>query len=149
MINKAILNVDGGARGNPGPAGAGVSLVDAANNEAIFEAGFWLGEMTNNMAEYTGLVRGLEVAIRGKVQMLTVFADSELMVKQINGEYRVKNANLKPLFTDVVGKLRLIPTWEVKHVRREENKRADQLANLAMDAQDDYIACDEIAVGAE
>ena len=81
--------------------------------------------------------------------MLTVFADSELMVKQINGEYRVKNANLKPLFSDVVGKLKLIPTWEVKHVRREANKRADQLANLAMDAEDDYIACDEIAVGAE
>jgi len=149
MINKANLNVDGGARGNPGPAGAGVSLVDAATDEAIFEAGYWLGEMTNNMAEYTGLIRGLEVAIRAKVQMLTVFADSELMVKQINGEYRVKNANLKPLFSDVVGKLKLIPTWEVKHVRREENKRADQLANLAMDAEDDYVACDEIAVGAE
>lgn len=149
MTNKANLNVDGGARGNPGPAGAGVSLVDAATDEAIFEAGFWLGEMTNNMAEYTGLIRGLDVAVRAKVHSLSVFADSELMVKQINGEYRVKNANLKPLFSEAIQRLQQIPTWEISHVRRDQNKRADQLANMAMDAQDDYVACDEIAVEAE
>lgn len=138
------LHTDGGARGNPGPAGAGISLCDAATGEAVFEAGYWLERMTNNQAEYTGLLKGLDAATRAGVEDLSVYSDSELMVKQINGEYRVKNPNIKPLFEQAWQKLKSIPKWKVHHVRREENRRADQLANMAMDMKEDVISTDEI-----
>lgn len=143
-MKPMTLHTDGGARGNPGPAGAGITLCDAESGEAIFEAGYWLERMTNNQAEYTGLIRGLDAASNAGAQELAIYSDSELMVKQINGEYRVKNANIKPLFEQAFGKLKTIPKWKLHHVRREQNKRADQLANLAMDLREDVITTDEI-----
>jgi len=136
------LHTDGGARGNPGPAGAGVSLCDAQTGAPVFEAGYWLGEMTNNQAEYTGLLRGLEAAARAGAKSLKIFSDSELMVRQITGVYRVKNPNIVPLFEQAYKKLKDIPAWSIQHVRREQNKRADELANVAMDRREDNVAVD-------
>ena len=139
-----IMHIDGGARGNPGPAGVGVVVQTADNGTYLFRKGFFLGTATNNVAEYTGLLRGLDLLatleLNGKV---TVVSDSELMVKQINGEYRVKAGNLKPLYQQATAKLRGLPSWEMTHTRRENNKLADELANRAMDAAADVDLDDE------
>ncbi|MEM6552547.1 MAG: ribonuclease HI family protein [Planctomycetota bacterium] len=134
-----VLHVDGGARGNPGPAAAGVCITDRETSAPLFEAGFWLGETTNNEAEYQGLIRGLDAALQLAPATLLIHADSELMVRQVEGKYRVKAANLKPLFRQVVDRLAELPSWSIEHVRRNKNERADELANLAMDAERDVI----------
>ena len=139
------LHTDGGARGNPGPAGAGISLCDAENRAPIFEACYWLGELTNNQAEYAGLLRGLDAAARAGADALKIHSDSELMVRQISGVYRVRNANMIPLFEQATRMLKAFPKWSIHHVRREENRRADELANRAMDLRDDVVVVDEIA----
>ena len=110
----------------------------------MFEAGYWLGEMTNNQAEYTGLLRGLDAAVRANAEKLDLHSDSELMVRQIAGVYRVKNANMIPLYEQAFRKLKEIPDWTIHHVRREQNKRADELANMAMDRREDFVAVDEM-----
>lgn len=140
---KITMHIDGGARGNPGNAGAGVVL-RGADDGALLEAGYYLGHQTNNVAEYTALLKGLEAAKRAGATELTVYSDSELLVKQINGEYRVKNPALKDLFDDAFGRLRGFAKWEVRHVRREQNARADELANLAMDAGADVVEVDAL-----
>ncbi|MEL7087003.1 MAG: ribonuclease HI family protein [Planctomycetota bacterium] len=131
------IHIDGGARGNPGPAGVGVVIQDTANDKYLYEAGYYLGEATNNVAEYNGLIKGLEVANELGAKRILVVSDSELMVKQINGQYRVKAENLKPLYQDAVKLLGRFGKWEMTHTRRENNKLADQLANRAMDAESD------------
>ncbi len=131
------LHIDGGARGNPGPAGVGVVIQDTANDTYIHEAGYFLGEATNNVAEYHGLIKALEVAVELGATRVLVVSDSELMVKQINGQYRVKAENLKPLYQQAVKLLGRFGKWQVTHTRRENNKLADQLANRAMDARAD------------
>jgi ribonuclease HI len=138
---KLTIHLDGGSRGNPGPAGAGVTIQDE-KGAALFEAAFFLGPMTNNMAEYTGLLRALDAAQKLKGTDLSVFSDSELLVRQINGEYRVKDEKLKPLWEEALTKLKSFPKWKVQHVRREGNQRADELANTAMDAGEDVIVID-------
>ncbi len=135
---KLTVHIDGGARGNPGPAGAGVAMCDAQGG-VVFEAGFYLGEMTNNRAEYGALLKALEVAELIGAEAVTVFADSELLVRQINGIYRVKNAGLKTLFGEATQRLGRFGEWSVHHVVREDNNRADELANMAMDAGQDVI----------
>lgn len=135
---KLTVHIDGGARGNPGPAGAGVTMRDAQGG-VVFEAGFYLGEMTNNRAEYGALLKALEVAEQIGAEAIAVFADSELLVRQINGVYRVKNAGLKELFGEATQRLRRFGEWSVCHVLREANSRADELANMAMDAGQDVI----------
>lgn len=136
---QALIHIDGGARGNPGPAAAGVCITTPDGSEALHEAGYWLGELTNNEAEYQGLLHALKVARQLNFENILVKSDSELMVKQIKGEYRVKAANLKPLFVEARELLAGFPSWAIEHVRREKNKRADQLANIAMDAKRDVI----------
>ena len=136
---QALIHIDGGARGNPGPAAAGVCITTPDGSEALHEAGYWLGELTNNEAEYQGLLHALKAASQLGFESVAIRSDSELMVKQIKGEYRVKAANLKPLFAEARKLLGGFPAWGIEHVRREKNKRADQLANLAMDAQRDVI----------
>jgi ribonuclease HI len=138
---KLILYFDGGSRGNPGPAGAGVVLQDA-QGKPVYEAGFFLGRMTNNMAEYTGLLRGLEEANRRGATEMTIFADSELVVRQLNGDYRVKNEKLLPLFEAAFGWLKKLERWRINHLPRERNHRADQLANAAMDAGEHVVELD-------
>ncbi|MEM6756693.1 MAG: ribonuclease HI family protein [Planctomycetota bacterium] len=137
-IEEVVIHVDGGARGNPGPAGAGVVISDP-DGTPLHEAGYWLGRCTNNVAEYSGLLKALEVATTMNAQKVAVRSDSQLMVKQLLGEYRVKSADLKPLYQKASALLSAFPASTITHVYRDKNKRADQLANLAMDAETDRI----------
>ena len=133
------IHVDGGARGNPGPSGVGVVIADPENHCSVLEAGYFLGHATNNVAEYNGLIRALSEALKVGISNVKVFSDSELMVRQINGQYRVKSPALRPLFEQVMRLLDRFTRWEVTHVRREQNKRADELANMAMDRKKDVV----------
>lgn len=130
------LRIDGGARGNPGPAAAGVVITDSAG-ATIFAAGFYLGHATNNVAEYSALVRGLQHAKQLHGEKLDVFCDSELVVKQVNGLWRVKNPNLKKLCDQAKFLLAKFQSTSVRHVRREENTQADALVNQALDCRAD------------
>ena len=126
------LHTDGAARGNPGPAGIGVVLV-RPDGEVADELARYIGTATNNVAEYTALITGLERALQFGVFDLEVFSDSELMVRQLNGQYKVKNEGLKPLFARVqqlAGQFRSI---RYVHVPRERNRHADRLANEGID----------------
>lgn len=136
-----IIHVDGGARGNPGPAGAGVVIQDE-DGQRLYEASYFLGRQTNNAAEYHALIRALDRVQQFGAQSVTIFSDSELMVRQLTGEYRVKSPLLAPLFRQAQMLLLKVPRWTVRHVLREENKRADELANLAMDAGKDQVVFD-------
>lgn len=132
---RAVLRTDGGARGNPGPAGAGFVL-ETPSGDRIVGGGRFLGEVTNNVAEYEALLWGLDVAACRGIRELTVFADSELLVRQINGVYRVKHPNMKPLYARAVELIKKFDKVDVRHVRRCENVAADEYANAAMDARD-------------
>jgi ribonuclease HI len=127
-----LLQFDGGSRGNPGPAGIGVTLKDDRGTP-VYELSEFLGVCTNNIAEYTALLRGLTAAKALGANKVTVRSDSELLVRQINGIYRVKNAGIKPLYQQAIDLMRAIGDVKVSHVYREGNTRADELANLAMD----------------
>ena len=124
--------IDGGARGNPGPAGYGVYIQDA-DGAPIEELHGGLGVATNNVAEYNGLLAALRWAAEHGHRRLHIRADSELLVKQMRGEYRVKNEGLKPLFLQACALIRGIGDVTFEHVRRELNKDADRLSNLGMD----------------
>ena len=128
---SAVAHIDGGARGNPGPAGYGVRI-DRADG-TIVELKEPLGVATNNVAEYRGLLAALAWAARHGVDRLRVRSDSLLLVKQMRGEYRVKHPGLQPLWEEARGLARQIGDVRFEHVRRELNKDADQLANAAMD----------------
>ena len=130
--NYVIANTDGGARGNPGPAGFGVFLSDQ-KGQKLGEISQYLGEQTNNYAEYSALLAALEWAIANGHRNLQVVSDSELMVKQIRGEYKVRNENLQPLFEKAKRLISQLDWFEARHVLRGENKKADGLANAAMD----------------
>jgi ribonuclease HI len=127
-----VLRTDGGARGNPGPAGAGFVL--ERDGEVVVRGGAFLGETTNNIAEYEALIWGLENAADAGASNLIAYADSELVVKQMTGEYKVKHAGLKPLFARARDLSRALGHVDFVHVRREDNRLADELANEAMDA---------------
>jgi len=126
--------IDGGSRGNPGEAGIGVYFPGVAR---IAE---YLGTGTNNYAEYSALVTALRFAVFSRCEELHVFADSELVVKQIQGEYQVKNESIRLLYDSAGRWIRLIPRFSISHVRRENNKEADKLANLAMDTRRNSVS---------
>lgn len=128
------LFTDGAARGNPGPASIGAVLKDTSG-EIIAEISEYLGETTNNQAEYKALLAGLQKALELSIKKLEVFLDSELVVKQIRGEYKVKHPDLIPLHTETKSLIRKFPEITISHVRREKNKEADALANLALDSR--------------
>lgn len=131
---KYKLFTDGGARGNPGPAAAGVVLKDDGG-KVVKEMGMYLGICTNNEAEYRALILGLKMALKQEVSELECFLDSELVVKQLNGKYKVKNPNLK-VFFDSVKKLEFeFSDVTYKHVFRTNNKEADSVVNQVLDAQ--------------
>ncbi len=136
MPDKIIAYIDGGSRGNPGPAAAGFTLSDAAGTQ-LQAKGLVLGRATNNVAEYTGLVRAIEAASQIGAEQLVVFSDSELLVKQINGEYKVKSKLIKPFYEQAVSLLGRFESWQVRHVPRENNAEADKLVNRALDAGHD------------
>lgn len=127
------LFTDGGARGNPGPA-ATAALLFNQSNELVDFAGEYLGSTTNNQAEYRALLIGLQMAVDNGVQELLCNLDSELVVMQLNGAYRVKHKELIPLFEQIKELRTKFPKITFAHVRREKNKFADKLANLLMDA---------------
>jgi ribonuclease HI len=132
-LSKGIAKifVDGGSRGNPGPGGAGaVIIVDGKTKASISK---YLGTVTNNVAEYSGLLIALERALELGIQDVEVSMDSELVVKQMKGLYKVKNEKLKPLFQKAVSLSSQFASFKIAHIRREFNKAADELANEAMD----------------
>jgi ribonuclease HI len=135
-MNKIIIHSDGGARGNPGPSGIGVVLNDESG-AVVAEISRYLGETTNNQAEYKALIAGLEKAKDLAVEEVACYLDSELVVKQLNHEYKVKSADLAPLFLKVHNLSLSFKKISYTHVRREQNKIADRLANEAMDRGDD------------
>jgi len=130
---SVTLRTDGACRGNPGPAGAGV-LIEAEGTSGRIEISEYLGETTNNVAEYSAILLGLRKAEELSPSSLTIYSDSELLVRQILGEYRVKSPRLRPLFEETVRRLRRFPSARILHVGREENSEADRLANRAIDA---------------
>ena len=123
---------DGGSRGNPGPAGFGV-YIEGAKGEKLAELSEYLGKTTNNVAEYSGLLAALEYALKSGYGRLRVIADSELMVKQMQGKYRVNSPDLRPLYEEAKRRESRLDGFRIEHVLRGKNKNADRLANLAMD----------------
>ena len=128
---EAIVYTDGGSRGNPGPAGIGVVVVK--DGKTVLEVSEGLGVTTNNIAEYTALVTALEKCLELGFRQIEVRMDSELIVRQMTGQYRVKHEGLIPLFQKAKGLSNRFATFAIVHVRRELNKEADRLANQAMD----------------
>ncbi len=124
--------MDGGARGNPGPA-AVAAVATAPGGEVMGERRLYIGEATNNVAEYRAVLLGLQLARELGAADVEVVNDSELVSKQIGGQYKVKHAGLKPLHTDALRALREFERWQVRSVRRESNERADALVNQALD----------------
>ena len=130
---KARLFTDGGARGNPGPAAYGFVL-ETEDGTVLAAEGRAIGVATNNVAEYSGLVAGLRTALELHVPEIEVVSDSELLVKQMRGEYRVKNDALRALFVEASGLARNLQSVEYRHVKRAHNELADRLVNDALDA---------------
>ncbi|HSL22997.1 MAG TPA: ribonuclease HI family protein [Vicinamibacterales bacterium] len=130
--------IDGGARGNPGPAGYGVRIEDAAG-QVLAELHGALGLATNNVAEYHGLLAALQWALEHGERDVKIHADSELLVKQMRSEYRVKHEGLKPLFLEACALVRRLGDVRFTHVRREQNADADRLSNLGMDESERQI----------
>ena len=128
-----VVHVDGGARGNPGPAAIGI-VVSSPAGEVLREEGRYIGEATNNVAEYRALLRGLELARELGARAVEVVNDSELVARQVAGQYKVKHAGLKPLFVEAIQALREFDRWSVRSVPRAQNAGADALVNQALDA---------------
>lgn len=128
-----IANIDGGSRGNPGPASYGV-VVRGPDGKIVFRIGKYVGRVTNNVAEYYGLIGALDYAQSHNISRLAVRSDSELLVRQMQGRYKVKSPDLRPLHERAQKMARSLAHFEISHLRRELNSEADELANLAMDA---------------
>jgi phosphoribosylglycinamide formyltransferase-1 len=136
QIEQIIAYTDGGSRGNPGPAAAGFILTDSIGTQ-LEAKGFFIGRTTNNIAEYTAVLKALEAARQAGARQITVFSDSELLVKQLNSKYKVKSEAIRPLFRQAVGLLEGFERWQVRHVSREKNNDADKLVNRALDLEQD------------
>lgn len=135
MPKKLIIHTDGGARGNPGPAGIG-AVLENEDNEVVATISRYLGVATNNQAEYRAVLAAIEKAKDLGAQEVEFYLDSELVVKQLNQEYKVRNKDLQPLFVKIYNLTLQFKKASFKHVRREKNKEADKLANQAMDRGD-------------
>jgi ribonuclease HI len=131
------IHIDGGARGNPGPAAAAIVIADDDTGAILREQAFHLGKTTNNVAEYQGLLRALNAALELKAKSVRIHSDSELMVRQITGQYRVKSPDLIPLYEQAQAHLLKLDNWQIRHVYREDNRRADELVNQALDRNGD------------
>jgi ribonuclease HI len=131
-MGKLIVNVDGGARGNPGPAAIGVVVRN--EDGAIVEAmGETIGNQTNNVAEYRALIRGIELAAAHGATEVELIGDSQLIVRQVEGRYKVKHAAMKDLHAEAKKLLTNFESWSIRDVRREQNADADRLVNEALD----------------
>jgi ribonuclease HI len=134
-LTKLIVNVDGGARGNPGPAAIG-AVVQSAEGEMLEERGERIGIATNNVAEYRALLLGIARAAAQGADEVELVGDSELIVRQVKGEYKVKDATMRELHAEVKRALRPFEKWSIRHVKREQNAEADRLVNAALDGAD-------------
>jgi len=135
-IDQITIYTDGGSRGNPGPAAAAFILIDPAGAQLQAKA-FFLGQATNNVAEYTALLKALEAANQIGAKKVAVFSDSELLVRQINGQYKVKSEQIRPLLNQALDLLDKFKKPSVQYIPREKNKRADKLVNQALNLQRD------------
>jgi ribonuclease HI len=131
---RLVVNVDGGARGNPGPAAIGV-VVSMPDGEVLEEHADRIGSATNNIAEYRALMLGLERALALGAREVELIGDSELVVRQVQGEYKVRDEVLWRLHKHVIRALAEFASWSIRHVRREENEAADRLVNEVLDAE--------------
>ena len=131
---RVVVHVDGGARGNPGPAAIGV-VTSTPDGEVVDELAEPIGEATNNVAEYRALLRGLERARELGATEVELVNDSELVARQVQGAYKVKHAGLRPLYDQAMEALRGFERWSVRSVPRAQNAHADELVNAALDAQ--------------
>jgi ribonuclease HI len=129
---KVVVNVDGGARGNPGPAAIGV-VVSRPDGAVLGEFGEEIGRATNNVAEYQALLRGLSVARELGAREVEIVNDSELVSRQLTGAYKVKHPSMKPLYEEAIAALRAFDRWRIRTVPRAQNARADELVNEALD----------------
>ena len=131
-IQKLIIYTDGGARGNPGPSGIGAVILDDKKN-LIAEISEYIGEATNNQAEYRAVVAAIKKAKELGAMEIQFYLDSQLVVEQLNGNYKVKNKGLQPLFVSIYNDSLSFKKVSYSHIPREQNKEADKLANMAMD----------------
>ena len=129
---KLIVHVDGGSRGNPGPAAAG-AVVSSPDGDVLDEATELLGIKSNNVAEYRALLLGLQRARELGASEVEAINDSELIAKQVNGQYKVKHSDMKPLHAEALAALKQFDSWTVRTVRREQNAEADALVNETLD----------------
>ena len=136
QVERLTIYTDGASRGNPGPAAAAYVLTDWHGRE-LAAKGLYLGEATNNVAEYSGLMRALEAAKQMSPKLLCIYSDSELVVRQINGEYKVKSELIRPLYQKAMSLLESFDCYQVKHIPRGKNARADSLCNRALDREQD------------
>ena len=132
-VTDLIIHTDGASRGNPGKAGIGVAIFDK-NYHLLEELCKFIGESTNNVAEYQAMILAAQKAVAYNARRVTFKTDSELLVRQLNGAYRVKSQNILPLYHELTILLGKIPEWNIQHVRREENVCADALANQGIDS---------------
>jgi ribonuclease HI len=132
VADRVIVHVDGGARGNPGPAAIGV-VVSAADGSLLDEVAERIGVATNNVAEYRALLRGLERAAAVGAHQVELINDSELVARQLTGDYKVKHPSMKPLYEQAMSALRAFDRWTIRTVPRAQNARADELVNQALD----------------
>lgn len=130
---KVVVNVDGGARGNPGPA-AIAAVASEPGGEIVAERSERIGDATNNVAEYRAMLLGIALARELGADEVELIGDSELIVRQVEGKYKVKQEHLRPLHTKVIDALRELPDWSIRAVKRAHNERADELVNEALDA---------------
>jgi ribonuclease HI len=130
--HAVVVHVDGGARGNPGPAGV-AAVAYTPDGTPLGEESAFIGESTNNVAEYRALLLGLDLARRLGAREVEVVNDSELVARQVGGQYKVKHPGLRPLHREAMEALRSFDRWSVRSVRRESNERADELVNAALD----------------
>ncbi len=137
---RMTVRTDGGARGNPGPAAAAY-IVEDESAQAVGSGSRCLGDTTNNVAEYQAVIDGLEAALELGASHVLLLADSELVVRQLNGEYKVKHPNIRPLFAKATGLLDRLDGWEAVHVRRDQNAAVDALVNEALDAGSGPSGC--------
>jgi ribonuclease HI len=133
-VDKLVVHVDGGARGNPGPA-AVAAVATTPDGQPVAERSEYIGEATNNVAEYRAVLLAIELAEELGADDIEIVNDSELVARQIGGEYRVKQEHLKPLHREAMERLRHFDRWAVRTVRREHNTRADELVNDALDVK--------------
>jgi ribonuclease HI len=133
LPERVVVHVDGGARGNPGPA-AIAAVVTNSNGGLIEQLGKPIGRATNNVAEYRALLLGIELAKSVGAREVDLVGDSELIVKQVKGQYRVKDAGLQPLHAEVKSALQGFDSWSIRHVKRAHNADADRLVNETLDA---------------